>query len=261
MATVYEEELEEYFFHLQLSGCAKDTILRRFSAISSFYKHIIEQGWITENPIQILRKGHYDKKFIIEDNILTNKQLKQLRKVFDRRPNIQRIAYFELILSSGIRSQCLPDITWNQVDFDNNRIINVREKRDKVITVYFSERTKKYLLKLKELDEHQYEYVFKTYLRGSQQKKYGVKYFKLNSDMQKAYIDYYSECLGLDFLSTFNIRATGARLLVKNGMKKKDVSLLFNHKTDAGSFLYKNFNIETLLEKKREVEQKIEGRL
>ena len=143
---VHEEEVEEFFFECQKDGIGKGSIERRFSCVKRFYKHLIDGGWTQENPMKLLKRDN-QSNYVIDETYLTTEQVSLIRKHVTKNLSTQLCLYFELSISSGIKSYCLPSIKLSQIDLENQRINNVIENPTKVVTVYFSKRVKEIILK------------------------------------------------------------------------------------------------------------------
>lgn len=253
---VFEEDVEDYFFYLQKNGSGKDLILRRYSCISTFYNYLIEKKWLEENPLICLSKSIYDKRRLVLDEFsLKESYIRRLRKYMGEKGSTQITLYIELSISSGVRAQSIKHIKWEQIDLKNRKIVNVMEKKNSVVTLYFSERVKELIIKLKKEREEEgtaFEYVFRKIKVGTNAKKQKDEQITFK-DLRRT-VKMIQKLTNVKKELNLNVfRFTCGRLLVEGGMSIEDASFILNHKTDAGSVIYENADIERIIKLKDEI--------
>ena len=87
---------------------------------------------------------------VVVQTYLTSEQVDDIRKWLEKEDNIQLTTYFELSFDTMARVNAISSIRWEQIDFENFIIEDVLEKEQRLVTLYFGEKTKEILLKLKD---------------------------------------------------------------------------------------------------------------
>lgn len=126
---------------------ATKTIIRNISSLRSFYKFLMRNNYIKENPMLLISNPKQDKKL---PHYLTYEEIELLLKVTDKdNPyDIRDNLIIELLYSTGIRVGELVNIKLNDIDF-NEESIKVFGKGRKMRIVYFGkickDKLKKYI--------------------------------------------------------------------------------------------------------------------
>ena len=107
----------------------KTTIARKLSAIRSFFKHLVKNGIISENPAELVLTPKQDKTlpvYLSVDEIFRLLDSIQTDTLLDLRNR----AIFETLYSSGIRVSELAEMDFSDVDF-SAALIQVSGKGNK----------------------------------------------------------------------------------------------------------------------------------
>ena len=137
----------------------KRSINRKLSAIRTFFKYLLENGYIEENKTVYISTPKFEKAL---PNYLTKDDFDKIRENI----NLEKIlglrdrAIVELLYSSGIRSMELLDLNESMINF-SEREIRVIGKGNKERITFFSNTAKKYILEYIERKKKEY----KNYLK------------------------------------------------------------------------------------------------
>jgi integrase/recombinase XerC len=124
----------------------KTTIARKLSAIRSFFKFLVKQGVISENPAEFVLTPKQDKT--IPTYLSVDEMFRLLDSIkTDTLLGLRNRAIFETLYSSGIRVSELAGMNFSDVDFSSavirvlgkgnkQRIIPIGQKALKAITAY-----------------------------------------------------------------------------------------------------------------------------
>ena len=247
---VHEEEIEEFFFECQKASVGRESIKRIFSCINKFYKYLISYDFIDTNPtFHLKRDKHLTYK--LDETYLTAEQVEKIREhMIQIKATLQYNLLFEFCISTGVKSHCINKIKINQIDLENNRVVNVIENPSKVVTLYFSDRVKDLIVKL--LEERKNNNRETDYLFINPQV---IPTNKTRiSPLSKLQVHKLCKSIGrvvdLQDFTPNGLRFTCGHLLVNGGLTVEEASVILNHKTDAGSVLYEQKNMELIINKK-----------
>lgn len=100
--SVRHTHIRKYLSYLQSTGKSRRTILRRLSALKSFYRYMVKMGRIESNPTDMLAPLKREKRL---PRPLAQKDIERLLCAPDAEEGlgIRDIAILELIYSSGLR--------------------------------------------------------------------------------------------------------------------------------------------------------------
>jgi len=129
--------LRDYLAYLGNRGLVKGSISRRLSAIHSFYRYLVREEILQENPIKATSSPKLDKRL---PSFLTTEEVVQLLEVPDlKSPRGQRDrAFLELLYASGLRVSELAGLNLEQIDLES-REIRVKGKGSKERMVLMGE--------------------------------------------------------------------------------------------------------------------------
>ena len=126
---ISRERVREFLAHLYGKGVSKKTVARRLSALRTFFKYLLRQGVLQENPMFEIKTPKLEKKL---PSFLTGEQVVQ----FFKAPNLKTYlgvrdrCLMELLYATGIRVAELCAINRRDIDF-KNRWIEVTGKGNK----------------------------------------------------------------------------------------------------------------------------------
>ena len=142
-----KKDIEEYLHHLR-SGLSARSVNRHISSIKGFYKYLVEEGKINEDPseeISVLKIEKSLPKYLTIDEV--DKLLNfETKTAFDYRNK----AMMEVMYASGLRVSELVSLDYNSIDLENSlirvkgkgkkeRIVPIGDIAVKALTVYMEE--------------------------------------------------------------------------------------------------------------------------
>jgi integrase/recombinase XerD len=138
LAEVSKDDLKNYLNDLRKRNLDHFTIAARFSALSSFYDYLVEEGFIAVNPVKAIRKRYlrtYKRLTKRRKIISIEEAAKLVNSVFDSRDR----AILMLLFKTGLRITELLNSDIEDVDFEKNLIkLKPTPKRSNRI-VFFDE--------------------------------------------------------------------------------------------------------------------------
>lgn len=122
----------------------KRSINRKLSAIRTFSKYLLENGYISENKSVYINTPKFDKAL---PNYLTKEEFEKIRSQINMKKiiGLRDRAMIELLYSSGIRSMELLELSELSIDF-NEKELRVLGKGNKERITFFSNTAKLYIL-------------------------------------------------------------------------------------------------------------------
>ncbi len=142
-----KKDIEEYLHHLR-SGLSARSVNRHISSIKGFYKYLVEEGKINEDPSEetsVLKIEKSLPKYLTIDEV--DKLLNfETKTAFDYRNK----AMMEVMYASGLRVSELVSLDYNSIDLENSlirvkgkgkkeRIVPIGDIAVKALTVYMEE--------------------------------------------------------------------------------------------------------------------------
>ncbi len=152
-------DLRKYLAHLKTSNYSKRTIARKLSTLRSFFKFLQQDGYIKDNPANIISTPKLDKTL---PSFLSEKEMEELldvptETVLDFRDK----AVLETLYSTGARVEELVNIKLDDIDFiggvvkvkgkgAKERLVPIGDKALSSIRRYLKEQSAKNLSNLKQ---------------------------------------------------------------------------------------------------------------
>lgn len=217
---ITEDDVEEFIFYCKKQGNNTERIKRRLSSISAFYKYLRRKKIVKENPMEFIARPKRGLPVVVQ-TYLTSEQVEDIRKWLEKEDNIQLTTYFELSFDTMARVNAISSIIWEQIDFENFIIEDVLEKEQRLVTLYFGERTKEILLKLKAEREQEgitSPFVFIT--RDGNQ---------IGVNTLREWCTKIGKAIGVETLHPHDFRHSSATLRKNAGMTLEDVSSFLQH--------------------------------
>ena len=113
--------LREYLAYLMELGVVKASITRKLSAIRSFYRYLLREGFMESNPLEMSFSPRRDKR--LPDFLTVNETNKLLNAPDLSTPNgLRDRAIMELIYAAGLRISELAAMESGQIDLDSYEI-------------------------------------------------------------------------------------------------------------------------------------------
>jgi len=120
------------------------------SAISSLLNYCVREDYIKYNPLdKKLKRADISNEQIIDQPFFTEEQVQEIREKIDLIENYEkRMMYsliFELGFSTASRVGAWEQFSEDNLELENRRFVDVREKRGKIRELYFSVKAKELL--------------------------------------------------------------------------------------------------------------------
>lgn len=127
-STTTRDDVDKYIIYQTEKGHSASTTNRQLAAISSIYKYFQRQGFDAENPCK------YESRKPIAERIPNTIPMNNLRTAYaNSRGGARRM--LGILISTGIRIQEMLDLTWEDINFEENTI-RVQGKGDKQRDVF-----------------------------------------------------------------------------------------------------------------------------
>lgn len=226
---VTKRMVRRFLAHLHEKKCSTRTILRRLSALRSFYKYALREKWIEESPLEEIDSPKKEKKLPVS---ITYEQVELLFS----QPDLSCYLGFrdrvimELFYSSGLRLSELAGL--NRRDLDaRNLVLNIfgkgKKQRQAPITANAADWISRYL-NHPERDEKDPQAIFLN--------KHGTRLTTRSIDRNFAA---YLKKSGLsERVTPHTIRHTIATHWLEKGMDLKTIQMLLGHTSLATTTIY-----------------------
>lgn len=226
---VTKRTVRKFLSHLHDKRASSRTILRKLSALRSFYKHAIRVKWVSENPLEEIDSPKKEKRLPIS---ISYEQVELLFAQPDLSSHlgVRDRAIMELFYSSGLRLSELAQL--NRHDFDAKQLIlNVygkgKKQRQAPITNTAADWIHRYLAH-PEREEKDPEAIFLN--------RHGKRLTTRSIDRNFAA---YLKRSGLsEKVTPHTIRHTIATHWLENGMDLKTIQMLLGHTSLATTTIY-----------------------
>lgn len=218
------DDITEFLYFCKQQGNNTERMKRRMASISAFYKFLRKKKLISENPVEFLDRPKKGQPIIVQ-TFLTSEQIALLREKLIENGNLQLRTYALFSLSTMARVNAIANVKWEQIDFKDRVVSNVREKEGKIVDLFFSEEVKELLLALQEErvknNINDYGYVFHTHRTAPNS--------PINNGTLNEWCKIIGKMIGVETLHPHDWRHSGASALKNAGMALEDVSALLNH--------------------------------
>ena len=123
---VNEEDINSFKETLKRQRYTGKSISRKINSIKAFFRFLIAEGIVSENPAEIISHPKYDQS---PPRVLTKIEYRALRDA--TRGDARMYAIVEILLQTGMRISELANLATTDVDFDRNIImIRAQNSRD-----------------------------------------------------------------------------------------------------------------------------------
>lgn len=220
-----EDDLSEYFYYRKTNGNNSRRMRGVMASISAFYIHLKKKRIQRENQMDFIDRPRKDTSVVVQ-TFLTQEQVDEMIEKLIELGDIRLQTYICLGLSTMARVNALRNIRWEQIDFENNLITEVKEKEGYIVDLDFDNYTKELLLQLKEKyqnDNVNCDYVFAVYHSGG----WKVPTSSTCNDWCKKA----GSLIGVPTLHNHDLRHSAATIAKSNGANLEDVSRMLNHKS------------------------------
>lgn len=234
-------EVRNYLNFLHNQGLKRSSIARKISSLRSFYKFLVQEGYVEKNPfltISLPKKEGRLPSFFYEDEIKC-----LFSKPIENTPlNLRNIAILELMYATGMRVTECCQLKVEAVDFYTNTVL-IFGKRNKERIVpfgdYASKAVKNYLENsrstlLSANSEHNFLFVNH---RGNPLTARGIRYI---------FTKWIEDIGQLQSISPHQLRHTFATHLLNRGADLRTVQELLGHENLATTQIYTHVTKERL---------------
>ena len=111
---VNKKDIEDFLKYLSDNDYTKKTISRKINAIKTFFKHLLDEGHVENDPAQFIQHPKLEQN---APRILSKIEYRALRDTV--REDIRTRAIVETLLQTGVRISELSSIKINHVKFSN----------------------------------------------------------------------------------------------------------------------------------------------
>lgn len=125
VADISDVDIEEFKELLKKQRYTGKSISRKINSIKAFFRYLMNEGVINENPADIVSHPKYDQA---PPRVLTKTEYRALRDA--SRGDARMSAVVELLLQTGMRISELAALQIGDVDFDRN-VITVRPQNSR----------------------------------------------------------------------------------------------------------------------------------
>ena len=226
---VTEDDIEEFIFYCKKQGNNTERVKRRLSSISAFYKYLRKKKIIKENPMEFIARPKKGLP-VVKQIYLTESQIDNIREWLMGQNNTQLTVYFEFSIDTMARVNAVSSIQWEQIDFENYVVNDVLEKEQRIVTLFFGDRTKDVLLKLKkEREENNIDSPFVFITKDGNQ---------VGVNTLRDWCKKIGNAIDEPELHPHSFRKAGATQRKNAGMSLEDISFFLNHLSTDVTKLY-----------------------
>jgi len=201
-------------------GNSDRRIARRMSTISSMYIYFKKKRKIKFNPVELMERPEIKAGIgVMKQTFLTEEQVEEIRVGLKEFGDAQIELFFELGLFTMLRVNALSNILVKNIDFENKKIIDIKEKEGYIVTAMLNARSIELIQQVLNAREVDSELLFIN-SHGSHAK----------SSMQNNWIKIIGKIVGDESVHCHTLRKTGSDLRFKKGMTLEDVSKALHHK-------------------------------
>lgn len=231
-------------FYAFLADCGENglhnrSLARYSSAIKTFFKFLILEKIMEQNPLQDIESIKLEKKL---PDYLQEKEINVFFNSIDHQTVLGKrdLALFELIYSCGLRVSEISDMKMSQLYLEEN-ILRITGKGNKERLVPFGKRSKDYLLDYlyhsrPKLIKKPVDYVFLNF-RGNRYSRKGI-WKNLKSYMAKLFSG--------KNINVHTLRHTFATHMIQNGADLRSVQELLGHVDIATTQIYTHLEDKNL---------------
>lgn len=236
------QDVRLFLTELNMKQYSRRSISRKISSLRSFYKYLLREEKVLENPFSLVSLPKKEQKiphFFYEDELKTLFELSDVTTMLGQRNQ----AIIELMYASGIRvSECC-QITINDIDFSTETIL-VHGKGNKQRYVPFGKFAKTALERyiedgrkqLQKKSSHNFNHLFLNF-RGGPLTTRGIRHI-LN--------DLIKDASEISHISPHVLRHTFATHLLNHGADMRSVQELLGHEHLSSTQIYTHVTKEHL---------------
>jgi integrase/recombinase XerC len=251
---VTHQMIRSWMVNLLENQISVRSINRKITALKSFYRFLLREGSINENPVRKITLPHISKRLPV---FVEKEKMDTLLDDIDFGtgfPSLRDRLIIELFYATGIRLSELVGLKTMDVDFHNS-LIKVLGKRNKERLIPFSERTstlmkqytserENYLLEVSTCKEkgrghNQGDQTPNLFITDSGNKIYPKMVYRIVND-------YLARVTTINKRSPHILRHTFATHMLNNGADLNSIKELLGHSNLSATQVYTHLTIEKL---------------
>ena len=235
-------QIRSYLAFLNATNYARRTVARRISSLRSFYKYLVREGRVEQNPFTKVRTPKLDKRL---PTFLEEVEIDEILALPDKSLlGLRDQAVLEMLYATGCRVSELVGLTLNSVDLSNmfvlllgkgnkERLVPIGHSCRSALQVYYLQ-SRAVLMDRYRVAEHKHVFVNN---RGG----------KLTDRSVRRILDKYVSALALQkHVSPHTIRHTFATHLLEHGADLRAVQELLGHANLATTQIYTHVTTELI---------------
>lgn len=231
--TINSSDINRFLEHLSAMGKSEATKTRVIAALRCYYKFLISEGYVNENPLDKIHTKKLEKKL---PNIL---DAGEIIKLLDS-PNgsdlksIRDKAMLELLYATGIKVSELIDVKLSDINLQIG-ILHLHDKKERIIPLYPAavKTLSNYVINVRPaIILNQNEDLLFTNMSGQALSRQGL--WKI--------IKHYSEKANIKKdITPHTLRHSFAAHLLENGAQLKDIKEMLGHSDISSTQIYAQF--------------------
>lgn len=231
--TINSSDINRFLEHLSAMGKSEATKTRVIAALRCYYKFLISEGYVNENPLDKIHTKKLEKKLpnIIDAGeiikLLDSPNGSDLKSIRDK-------AMLELLYATGIKVSELIDVKLSDINLQIG-ILHLHDKKERIIPLYPAavKTLSNYVINVRPaIILNQNEDLLFTNMSGQALSRQGL--WKI--------IKHYSEKANIKKdITPHTLRHSFAAHLLENGAQLKDIKEMLGHSDISSTQIYAQF--------------------
>ncbi|MEE1185175.1 MAG: tyrosine recombinase [Acutalibacteraceae bacterium] len=231
--SINSSDINRFLEHLSAIGKSEATKTRVIAALRCYYKFLVSEGYVNENPLDKIHTKKLEKKL---PNIL---DAGEIIKLLDS-PNgsdlksIRDKAMLELLYATGIKVSEIIDVKLSDINLQIG-ILHLHDKKERIIPLYPAavKTLSNYVLNVRPaIILNQNEDLLFTNMSGQALSRQGlwkiIKHYSEKADIKKD-------------ITPHTLRHSFAAHLLENGAQLKDIKEMLGHSDISSTQIYAQF--------------------
>ena len=235
---IKEEDIRDYLEYLNLKKESASSVRRKISTFKTFYKFLYNNGYMDKKDYPMIRIAYPKAEKKLPKFVYYNDLLEIINESSKTKDGVRDRLIIEMLYATGVRVSELVNIKYDNIDFDNKRII-VTGKGNKQRIVYFGDYALEILNEyIKTHDRNKDNYLF-TNSKGGKITDRGIRYI-IDNIMSQLSVKTH--------VTPHVLRHTFATDMLNNGCDIKVVQELLGHSSLRTTEVYTHVTNERLKE-------------
>ena len=235
---VNEDDIRDYLEYLNLKKESASSVRRKISTFKTFYKFLYNNGYMDKKDYPMIRIAYPKAEKKLPKFVYYNDLLEIINESSKTKDGVRDRLIIEMLYATGVRVSELVNIKYDNIDFDNKRII-VTGKGNKQRIVYFGDYALEILNEyIKTHDRNKDNYLF-TNSKGGKITDRGIRYI-IDNIMSQLSVKTH--------VTPHVLRHTFATDMLNNGCDIKVVQELLGHSSLRTTEVYTHVTNERLKE-------------